>query len=416
MRSIRIASLALAAALCLGAATAPLTVDDCVRLALERAPVVQGATADIAAAQALERSARAAYFPKLIGQAQYGVSQGYDIAVTNGGVTALGVAIEAPLYDGGLRAAQLEAARARLQSAAALAQQRRADAAFSARNAYYAALAARSEVDIQRDTIGTLTSYLDLLRRQQELGLVPASDAPRVELAVHSAQSAERAAGATLNGALRELGELTGAAVDEAMLVDPPGTPLGPVGDDLVEASPSIADARASADAARRDADAIRSEGRGRLALTADGGFLGVDPGKTFRDNGGGEFLLGFILPLFDGGALSARVAAASAATASAEAKVRQARQTLVIALARLRADALRAQADAEAWQRALPVASESFLLLRARYFGGGGVRLLDVLDGLNQSVEVRLATARARLAYRLATATQAQLLGRIEP
>src|SRR5215470_17276250 len=200
MRLRRTSSLALTVAvLCLGAAASPLTVEDCVRLALERAPVVRGAQADIAVAQALERSARAAYFPKLLAQAQYGHSEGYDTAITNGGVTALGVAIEAPLYDGGLRAAQLEAARARLQSAAALAQQRRADAAFSARNAYYTALAARSELNVQTDTVNTLTNYLDLLRRQLALGLVPASDAPRVELAVQSAHSAERAAGATLD-------------------------------------------------------------------------------------------------------------------------------------------------------------------------------------------------------------------------
>ena len=89
-----------------------------------------------------------------------------------------------------------------------------------------------------------------------------------------------------------------------------------------------LADARAAAEAARHDADAARSEGRGHLALNADGGFLGVNPGPTFRDNGGGEFLFGFSMPLFDGGAIAARTAAATAVSASAEANVGQVRQT----------------------------------------------------------------------------------------
>jgi outer membrane protein TolC len=63
-----------------------------------------------------------------------------------------------------------------------------------------------------------------------------------------------------------------------------------------------------------------------------------------------------------------------------------------------------------------LPAAAEAFLLMRARYFGGAGVRLLDVLDALNQSVDAHLAIPRATLAYRLAVAGQAQLLGRVEP
>jgi outer membrane protein TolC len=104
-------SLAILAAALLGglgvaaAAPRPLTIEECVQRALDRAPSVQAAAADSAAAHARVRAARAAYWPRLVGQAQYGHSEGYDVAITNGGVTALGVAIEAPLLDGGKRAA-----------------------------------------------------------------------------------------------------------------------------------------------------------------------------------------------------------------------------------------------------------------------------------------------------------------------
>src|SRR5207247_8968934 len=67
--------------------------------------------------------------------------------------------------------------------------------------------------------------------------------------------------------------------------------------------------------------------------------------------------------------------------------------------------------------QRAVPLATEQLQLLRARYLGGGNVRLLEVLDALTQHLEARLGVPRAQRAYRLAVATEEQLLGRtVEP
>lgn len=407
----------LAALLLAGAAAAaPLPVEECVRLALARAPSTQAAAADLGAARARVRAARAAYWPRLLGQAQYGHAEGYDEAITNGGITALGIAVEAPLLDGGRRAAELAAARARVTSARALARQRQADVAFAVRSTYFAALAEQSNAAIYRRATDALADYQALLARQVELGLAPSSDLPRAELALETARSAVRAADSALGAAAEELSELTGVTVDATALVEPaPGRPLVAVDDD-VEGSPVLADARATAEAARRDADVARSEGRGHLALNADGGFLGVDPGPTFRDNGGGQFLFGFSIPLFDGGAIAARAAAATAVSAGAEANVGQVRQDLVIALTRARAGAQRAGADAVAWRRVQPAADDALLLMRARYFGGGGATLVDVLDALDQTVSARTAVARAQLDERLAAATIDQLLGRSAP
>jgi outer membrane protein TolC len=180
--------------------------------------------------------------------------------------------------------------------------------------------------------------------------------------------------------------------------------------------SPVIVDARAAVDAARRDADAVRREWRSHLDVTASGGALGVEPGHTFSQNGGGQFLFGFTLPLFDSGGTAARIAAAVADADGAEAAAAQARQTVAIALARAAVEARRAQADVAAWQRAVPRAAESFHLMRARYFGGGNARLLEVLDALAQHVDTRLNMSRALLAYRLAVATQYQILGETLP
>jgi len=415
-------SLAMLAAALLGgfgvaaAAPPPLTIEECVQRALDRAPSVQAAAAESAAAYAKVRAARAAYWPRLIGQAQYGHSEGYDKTITNGGVTQIGVAIEAPLLDGGKRAAELAGAQARLQSAGAQELQRRADVVFAVRTAYHTAIGARQERTIQADAVEGLERYLVLLRRQEALGLVPVTDVPRAQLAVETARTAERAADAALIAAAQELSHLVGSAIDPDALVAPALHPIEPINDAWVDASPVVADARASANAARQDAESVRSEARSHLLLNADAGFLGVNPRPTFENNGGGEFLVGFTLPLFDGGAMDARIAAAAAEVASAEAKVAEARETVLITLARTRAEAARARADATEWAQTVPSAAENFLLLRARYFGGGDIRLLDVLDALNQSVEARLEVVRAEQAAQLAAASEAQLLGQIGP
>src|SRR5438046_2381184 len=104
-----------------------LGVSDCVRLALARSPAVQAVVFDVDAASARVRAARAAYAPRLLAEGEYGRSEGFDETVTNGGSTAALLTFQATLLDGGLRNAQFAAARARLQSATAIGQQRRAD-------------------------------------------------------------------------------------------------------------------------------------------------------------------------------------------------------------------------------------------------------------------------------------------------
>jgi len=392
----------------------PITISDCIRLALARAPAARAAVFEVDAATAGVRAAQAAYAPRLLAEGQYGRSEGFDETVTNGGVTSALLTIEATLLDGGLRDAQFAAARARLRSANAIAQQRRADVALAVRAAYFTALAARTSSAVHGENIRTLRDYVTLLQRQETLGLAPHNDVLRAQLAVETARTAERAADAQLASAQSELTLLTGVDVTPDALVEP--APIAPpqATEALIDASPVLADARAAVEAARRDADAVRSEWRGHLTLTASGGALGVQPGPAFHDNGGGQFLFGFTVPLYDGGGVSARVAAAVAGARIAQANVEQSRQTIQIALARAGAEAARAQEDLTAWQHAIPQAQDDFQLMRARYLGGGNVRLLEVLDALNQYVDARLHVPQALLTYRLAVATQEQILGQL--
>ena len=259
------------------AAASGLGVEECVQLALARSPGAQAAAADEAAAAARVRAARAAYWPRLLGQAQYGHSEGYDVTVTNGGVTQLGVAIDASVCDGGLRAADLSAARAHLRSAAALAQQRRADVAFAVRSAYAAALAARRRGrDPGRRGAGAeRLSGPAAAPSGARLGAAPATcRAPSWRWT----RRAQRRAGS--DGGTRRRARASSASAWGCRWTAPRcwrrrRCPRCRPTAEVLDASPLLADARAAAEAARHDADAVRSERRGRFALNADGGFLG---------------------------------------------------------------------------------------------------------------------------------------------
>jgi cobalt-zinc-cadmium efflux system outer membrane protein len=415
--------LAAACSLCVACASATaavaaesLSVDDCVRLALARSPAARAATRGVDAAAARVRAAHAAYSPRLLAESQYGRSEGFDEAITNGGVTEALLTVQATLLDGGLRDAQFAAARARLRSATAKQQQGQADVALAVRTAYFTALSAHAEVGIQADAIRTLRNYTELLQRQERLGLVPHNDVLRAQLAADAAQAAERTATAQLDAVREELEIVIDTTINAATLVEPDVMPVVEDGEGRIEASPVMVDARAAVEAARRDADAVRSEWRSHVDVTASGGALGVEPGHTFSHDGGGQFLFGFTLPLFDSGGTAARIAAAVADADGAEAAAAQSRQTVVIALVHAGIEARRAQADLAAWQAAAPVAAESFNLMRARYVGGGNVRLLEVLDALAQHIDTRLNVSRSLLAYRLAVATQYQILGEALP
>jgi len=246
--------------------------------------------------------------------------------------------------------------------------------------------------------------------------LVPRNDVLRAGLAADTARAAQRAAAAERDAALTELTAVTGMPLTPATLVEPPPFPIAATDAAAIDASPVLADAAAAAEAARHEAEAIRSEWRGHAEVTASAGALGVTPDHTFTENGGGQFLLGLTVPLYDGGATAARLTAALAAADSAAATLRDARQTLLTSLDRARLEAARAAADLQETRAMQPRAAENFDLMRARYFGGGNVRLLEVLDALAQSVDAQLAMQHALLAGRLVAAKQRQLLGVVTP
>ena len=415
MKHLVLTSVLALAVACSAAAEEPLAVGDAIDRALAHAPSILGAVAELDAAAAHVGEARAAFLPSVLAHGEYGRAHGFDEAVTNGGSTQAVARMEATLFDGGARRAALAAARARLRSARARGDQRRADVALAVRSAYATALAARAELEIDRDVERALETYAQLLARQDQIGAANENDVLRAKLGLRSQAAERRATESTLESALADLASLTGTELSAGSLRDFAVT-LEPVASDLVAASPVVSDAREAAEAAARDAAALEGERIGKATLTADAGVIGVAFADSFERRSGAQFLLGFDVPLFDGGARNLRIAAARADARGAQSKVAEAARTVRLSVEHATSEARRAEIDAAAAREATDLAAKNFLLMEARHLGGGNVRLLEVLDALTQLSSLRLSVVRAELSLRLAAARAADAVGKVTP
>jgi outer membrane protein TolC len=393
----------------------PLTVGDCVRLALERSPSVHASAFTTEAARMRVRAARGAFLPSLSAEGEYGRSTGYDVAVTNGGSSKAVVKVDATVIDGGTRLAELSAARARAEGASQSEREERAAVVFAVREAYFTALAAAEEIAVRDEALRTLAGDIELLGRQERSGLVPRNAVLRARISEETTNAARRGAVAQSNASRSALHVLAGVDGATLSLVDP-GEP--PPAIDLahaVEDIPAVAAARSAVEVAKREVDAVDRERFGKLTFSADAGALGVYPTTTFRDDRGAEFLFGVRVPLFDSVAEANR-AAARAELGAAAAALERAEQAARLELAQLGDEIAKTRADLEASRRTLPLSEQNLELMRARHAGGGDVRLLELLDALGEHVNARLEVSHALLAHRLAQARAAKLLGDSTP
>jgi outer membrane protein TolC len=391
-----------------------VTIGDCVRFALARSPAVRASMLATDVARSRYGAARAAFLPVLSAEAEYGRSTGYDVNVTNGGSTKTVIKAEATLLDGGTRRAQVAAADARVRASGESEREERAAVTFAVREAYFSALGAAEEIAIRQQALDTLDRDVALLERQARSGLVPPNAVLRARITVESTRTAQRAAASDLGVRRAALAVLSGVDVS-APLVDPGEPPPLTADDAAIETLPGVVGARLALEAARRDRQSVERERWGKLTFSADAGALGVDPGTTFRDNQGAEVLAGVRVPLLDGVA-AANIAGARAEEAAAQAALDRARQDARLEIAELVQESSKSKADLEAARRTLPLSEQNLELMRARHAGGGDVRLLELLDALAEHVNARLEVSHALLAYRLAAARAAKLLGDATP
>ncbi len=360
----------------------PLTVEEAVRIGLERNPRATAAQAGVAAAAANYRALSS--FPNL----DLGVTR------TQGTSTAPGLLgttddtfldVTGTLDTSGQRRFQAAGARALTGVARYQFEETRLTLAQQIRDAYWSLVAARAQTQIAQQGLQDVQRILQLTQTQEQAGDAPHVDVIRASIDVANSQqsyiaaeSAERSALAALNTLLsrspfapvQPADNLAATTAVPALLTDLPELPtltrLALANRPLVQAAREQVRA---ADYARKQADAARRPD------------LSVDYQESLQQTDIYAVLLSVRLPLFDFGSIRHSIQAAQQSQRQAEAQAQQTEEEVTQAVAQAYTDFTQARTQAASYRTDILTPSETLLDLAQLGYQQGATGILPVID-----------------------------------
>ena len=402
-------------------AGAPLSLDDCVRAALERNPQIQVGAAGVAAAKESVGEAKAPYWPSFFFHTGYARWETHTffpafptplpIPPTIGPTDDWGLKLSGHylLFDSGARRAGVRAAEAGRGAATEEAERIRRELVLEVHRAFYNLAGAEDAASVGRENLARAEDQLRLAKNRKEAGAVPLADVLRAEVGVANArlelirlQNLARIAAGALNTAMGRPSEVPVAILPDS------GPPVPPDPADLAVAAAEALKQRPEILAAQQKVEASRQGVSG--AKSAFGPRVNADAGIGVRDDSffpsDPEWTLGMSIdiPVFTGFSLQRKLGRAKADLSRDEALLSslslKIRQEVWTAAANLQT-AGEAITAAEVLIRQ---ADESLRLARERYEAGAGV-ITDLLDAETSRARAGLTLARARWDHRVSRA-----------
>ena len=414
-----------------------LTVDESVRLGLERNARLQAAEADASAATAVLRQARAGRLPTLSAQADYTrlsdniPNVTFTVPGTDSTVTFQNIELDQvqgelreqqTLFTGSRLGNRVRAAEHEERAADLRAEQERADVAFEIRQAYWELYRARAVRESLAGALERVEAHLSEVQARVGEGtalrrdlLAARTRRSEVELERLEAENAVRVGELELN---RRIG----------MPLDTPVRPASEVEIDTAEASLDTLAAVALAQrpeliAAREDVAGLEAQvraSRGEWWPQVDfvGRYLYARPNPYFfldQTRFRGSWELGFSTrwPLWEGGRRSARTAELRARLEAARARLTEARLQVSVEVARQQLEVVRARQAVAVAAQNVSEAEESFRVVRAQ-FAEGVALSSDVLDAEEAYRQAEERSGRSRADYAVARAALLNGLGRV--
>jgi len=389
----------------------PLTLPDCIRIALEDNPAGRAAAAGVQGAKEAVGEAGAPYYPEVGLQTAYHRFQSHAflpswVPIPPGASTVVGptddwqagLRARYTLYDFGERQAQLQVAKARQGLAQEEQARIRQDIILSVYYGFYGLTSALEAREVAHQNLGRSRDHLRLTQERKEAGAVPKADVLRAQVEVSNAQLALIRAENLIRLARGNLNLSLGRPVEKPVELSPSAQPpirpeqlsLSLFLDQAVQWRPEIKSALRKIEVSQSNIQAAKSAYGPRLR--AEGGFGWRDSDLLPQDE---EWSVGVTLewPLFTGFARKHRLARAKADLSKEEAEAERVklavRQEVWNAFSRV----TEAYQTLETTQTLVQDSLESQRLSRERYEAGAGTitELLDAQTALARSQATRV-------------------------
>jgi outer membrane protein TolC len=411
--------------------TRPLSVADCVNLALAQNADILKAKSDLESQYGIVIQTRAVALPQLT--AGSGVKQSEPQAIESFPGTHppdqnwnANVQIVQTIYSGGKVIAALKGAEATKRQAKDNYDTAVADTLLAVRLAYYDVLLAEQQITVNEASVKLLQKELDDQQRRFDAGTVPHFNVLRAEVAVANAKPALFHARSQYRIAKNALCNLLGYNLPRAVLEDIPMTLTD--GFDLATYNLVLPDAIQQALERRTELKALREEIKLQQVnvVNAKAGykptvqaFAGytwnnsqfTDPNDlTYTINGwnvGGQLTWSF----FDGGNTIGKIKSANAGYDKSKTELDGRSRQIELDVRTAYSDFLEAQEVLDSQTKVQEQAEESLREANARFDAGTGTQL-DVLDAETALTQARTTQVTAQHDYAAARARLQRAIG----
>ena len=405
-----------------------LTLEDCVKIALQQSLTIRSADNAFHSAQLAHQEVERTALPQLRveGKALNAPNSehfGYDPAVTDGGQFSAQLGVQELLYDGGargLRANQLEVDIDRLHI-----EQRRAerDLKHTVTVAFLDFLQAQNEVVLERRRVEGLSDYLGIVNRLFRGGGVGYTDVLKTEVSFENAQLTLRKVIQSSTTAKFTLAEAMGSPHDTAFTVTgalevPDSSSIDSLLSRTLVDSLHTLDLQVSQSMVQRtlfDVDIARTDRLPSISLTGDVGVLSsgdnlrLPAAQRTRAVG---YSVGISVEnlLFNWGVTDLRIQQRELDAENVQLTYEQQQRALIGEVRRLRTQIAGEIDQLRSIKRTLAVAEDNYTLTKAQY-AGGGATALEVLSAEQLLADSRLVEIQTRADLRRLLAKADQLI-----
>ena len=411
----------------------PLTLQACIRIALETNPLPQAANKGILAAKEATGEARAPYYPELGLQTGYAYWQqraflpsglslpGRSIPTIIGPTDdwKAGVRARYTLFDSGERRAQYQTAMARQgvseEEKARVVQ----DLILGVHQGFYGLAAALETRSVAEKNLTLAKNHLRLAKDRKEAGAVSQADVLRVQVEVAYAELALVRAENSVRISKGDLNTVMGLPVEMSLAIEVKGEEINsPDTIELPKALDQAIQNRPELKAALKRIEA--QQGNVGIAKSAFGPKVRAEGSYGWRDSNflprDEEWLAGISIewPLFTGFFRQHRLARAKAEVSKEEAEAKQlilkVRQEVWTAHSKLK----EAYAAVQATKVLIQDAQESMRMAKERYEVGAGT-ITDLLDAQTALVRAQASQVDYEWEYQLAGAAFQRSMGKMQ-